>query len=332
MRTIPFGLIACSSVAQRRFLPALKAANYARLARIGSRDTTKAKQFAQEFLCTKYGSYEDVLNDSEIEAVYISTPPSLHAEWIYKSASAQKHILCEKPAFLSVEQARKAITMCRENGVRLLEGYAFKYHPQHAIVRSLIAKGHIGQPRFFMAEYSYPRPNSDDIRLKSELGGGVLYDSAGYPVAASLMQFSNQPISVSCEQGRDVTAGVDDSFALTIRFSGGEIAQIYVAFGVSYRSRYSIAGTCGRIEVERAFSVPAGKEVSISVETESGVEKIRVEPVDQFRMMIDGFCDSITGLNSGKINLEDDLLQLRSVMDAAELSSREHRTVEIKNI
>ena len=144
MVAVQFGIIACSSVARRRFLPALKLANCAQLAHIGSRDAAKAESFAREFSCPKFGNYEAVLADSEINAVYISTPPTLHGEWVHKVAAAGKHILCEKPAFSSGEEARKAVAACRAAGVRLFEGYAFKYHPQHALVKSLAVAGRIG--------------------------------------------------------------------------------------------------------------------------------------------------------------------------------------------
>jgi predicted dehydrogenase len=332
MAAVQFGIIACSSVARRRFLPALKLATGAQLARLGSRDLAKAEQFAREFSCLKHGSYEAVLADPEISAVYISTPPTMHAEWVHQAAAAGKHILCEKPAFSSGDEARQAVAACRAAGVRLWEGYAFKYHPQHALVKSLIATGRIGAPRFFSAEFMYPRPTGNDIRLKPELAGGVFHDSAGYPVAAALMQMPSAPGSVTCELGRDAASGVDDSVAITLKFSGGEIAHLYAAFGVNYRSRYAIAGTGGRIEVERAFAVPTDKQAVVTVETDSGVEKITLEPADQFRLMIEDFCAAISGAAAVKNDFEDALLRLQSVMDAAARSAREKRTVEIENL
>ena len=332
MATVQFGLIACSGVARRRFLPALKLAHGAQLAHIGSRNAAKAEQFAKEFSCPKFGSYEDVLADPQVNAVYISTPPTLHTEWVHKAAAAKKHILCEKPAFSTGNEVEQARAVCRINRVRLFEGYAFKYHPQHALVQKLVAENRIGTPRFFSAEFSYPRPTGNDIRLKPELLGGVFHDSAGYPVAAALMQISSQPVSVSCEQSHDAASGVDDSFALTIKFSGGEIAQLYVAFGVSYRSRYAIAGTNGRIEVERAFAVPTDKKATVTLETDLGHETILLEPADQFRLMIEAFCGIISGVAASEINFEYDLWRLQSVMDAAAISASERCPVKIKNL
>ncbi len=332
MVAVQFGIIACSSVARRRFLPALKLATGAQLAHIGSRDAAKAESFAREFSCPKHGSYEAVLADPEINAVYISTPPTMHAEWVHQAAVAKKHILCEKPAFRDNAEAHQAVAMCRAAGVRLFENYAFKYHPQHALVQSLVAAGRIGVPRFFSAEFTYPRPAGNDIRLKPELAGGVFHDSAGYPVAAALMQMPGAPVSVICEQSRDAASDVDDSVAITLKFSGGEIAHLYAAFGVNYRSRYAIAGTNGRIEVERAFAVPTDKRAALTVETAAGVEKISLEPADQFRLMIESFCTIITGGAAAKNDFENDLLRRQSVLDAAARSVRERRTVEIENL
>ncbi len=230
------------------------------------------------FSCPKHGTYEAVLADPEINAVYISTPPTMHAEWVHKAAAAGKHILCEKPAFSSGHEARQAVAACRSAGVRLFEGYAFKYHPQHALVHSLVAAGRIGAPRFFSAEFTYPRPVGNDIRLKPELAGGVFHDSAGYPVAAALMQMPGVPVSVSCEQHDEAASGVDGF--------GGDHLEIFrrrnraIVRGVwrKLRSRYAIAGTHGRIEVERAFAVPTDKPATVTVEAETGVEKISLEP------------------------------------------------------
>src|ERR1700682_3380751 len=116
MAPVRFGIIACSSVARRRFLPALCSSKTARLERVGSRDSARAEQCAREFPCAKYGSYEAVLADPEVEVVYISTPPSMHEEWVHKAAASRKHVLCEKPAFCDFRSAVKAVEACRAAG------------------------------------------------------------------------------------------------------------------------------------------------------------------------------------------------------------------------
>lgn len=328
MPPVRFGIIACSSVARRRFLPALGASTTARLERVGSRDAAKAERFAREFSCAKHGDYESVLNDPEVDAVYVSTPPSLHEEWVLRALDSGKHVLCEKPAFPTFAAASEAGKRSRANGVRLMEGYVFKFHPQHATVRSLIEQGRIGKPRFFQAEFTYPRPPEDDIRLNPALEGGVFRDSAGYPVAAALLQMPGEPEAVFCQLGFDSAAGVDNALCLWMRFTSGETAQMLVAFGAQYRSRYAIVGTQGRIELERAFAVPPQSNAIIALETDAGVEKISVGAVDQFRLMADGFAAQISGAEPRK-DFETDLLRQHAVMDAAARSHREKRMVDL---
>src|SRR3989338_6989282 len=134
---VRFGIVGCSRVARRRFLPALHSSKAGKFLFAGSRNKEKAKQYALEFHAEKHGSYEDVLADERVDAVYISTPPLSHAEWVLKAANAHKHIICEKPAFPDYGTAREATSVCRAKGVRLVENYAFKYHPQHQIANTL---------------------------------------------------------------------------------------------------------------------------------------------------------------------------------------------------
>src|SRR5205823_13286524 len=117
--------------------------------------------------------------------------------------------------------------------------YSFQWHPQHARVRALVAENRIGQPRFFHAEFTYPRPQPNDIRLNPELAGGVFHDSAGYPIAAALLQMGGAPDLVFSQSGFDQAAGVDNSLSVMLRFPGGQIAQLVAAFDTQYRSRYS---------------------------------------------------------------------------------------------
>lgn len=331
MSPVRFGIIACSSVARRRFLPALATSKLAQLVHVGSRDPAKAAQWAREFSAVRSGDYDAVLANPDVEAVYISTPPSLHEEWVLKAVAKGKHVLCEKPAFGNFHTAVTALERSRAAGVHLAEGYSFRWHPQHAVVRSLIEQGRIGEPRFFSAEFTYPRPSDGDIRLNPGLDGGVFRDSAGYPVAAALLQIAAQPESVFCQLGQDRATGVDDSFSLWLRFATGETAQMLVAFGAHYRSRYAIVGTQGRVEVERAFSVGPQIKTTIALETEVGPEKMDVAPDDQFRLMVDDFSTQIRGAGSTRKEFEVDLLRQHEVMDAAARSHREGRVIALSD-
>jgi dTDP-3,4-didehydro-2,6-dideoxy-alpha-D-glucose 3-reductase len=320
VKKIRLGVLACSSVAQRRFLPALALADHAVLERIGSRDVAKAHAFAEEFHCTKWGTYEDILADPAVDAVYISTPPSLHERWILAAAEAGKHVYCEKPAFPGLESARRAVALFRSKGLRLMEGYMFRHHPQSRWALELIAGGAIGEPRVFRADYFYPRPAAGNIRLDPGLSGGVLSDSAGYAVAAALDAFGEEPQSVYSVVSRDEVSGVDCAVAMQLFFAGGRVAQQVAGFGLQYRSSYTVTGTTGRLEVQRAYAVAPDRATRLVLETDDGARTIEVPAADQFRLAIEAFAAAVLEGAAAKALFEDDLLRVQRVMEAVRRS------------
>jgi predicted dehydrogenase len=332
MTPVRFGIIGCSSIARRRMVPAIRASAGARLEHVGSRDARKAEPFAREFGCSKFGSYEAVLADLEVDAVYISTPPALHEPWVRAAAESGKHILCEKPAFLELRVAEEMVELCGQRGVRLMEGYAFRYHPQHALVRMLITEGRIGAPRVAQAEWALPRPNEGNFRLQPETGGGVFLDAAGYPVAAAMLLFDASPDSVFCQAERDAATGVDSSVSLLLSFEGGRVAHGLAAYGLQYGSRYSLIGPRGRIVLPRAFSVPSDMETKVMVETDAGAENLAVPPADQFRLMLEDFCGQLTKPPGQARTFEQELLRQHTVMDAAWRSHLERKPVSVTNV
>lgn len=326
---VRLGLIACSSIARRRFVPALKTSTVARLERVGSRDPAKAEKFARDFDCAKSGTNEAVLNDPDVDAVYISTPIALNEHWTRLAIQHGKHILCEKSSFLSHATARDVLQLCAAKKVRFMEAFSFRYHPQHALVRKLIAEGRIGTPRIFHGELTYPKPPTGDFRHDTALGGGVFYDGGCYPIAAALMAMPSAPVSVSGQLHFESGTRVDDTVAVTMVFAGGEVAQCAAGFGLHYRSRYSVIGTEGRIELERAFSVLPDLVTVAVLETKAGSERITVPPVDQFRLMIDDFAVEVSG-GQRERDFEGRCLTQSAVMDAAWRSNREGRTINLE--
>lgn len=329
MTPVRFGIIGCSSIARRRMVPAICASAMSRLEHVGSRDPAKAEPFARQFGCSKFGSYEAVLADRDVDAVYISTPPALHEPWVREAAEHGKHILCEKPAFLDLNAATDLVELCRRRGVRLMEGYAFGYHPQHAAVRSSISAGRIGAPRVVQAEWALPKPDEGNFRLRPELGGGVFHDAAGYPVAAAMLLLGASPTSVFCRVEKDEKAGVATAVSMVLNFAGGELAHGLAAYGVQYGSRYSVLGPGGRIVVPRAFSVPPDIVTQVIIETASGTETMSTAPADQFRLMFEDFCRQIKGPTGQRRTFEQDLLRQHAVMDAAWRSHLEQRTISV---
>ena len=324
---IRFGIIGCSSVAKRRFLPALLKSPLAKIEHIGSRSFAKASEYATMFSCSKAGYYKDVIEDPNVDAIYISIPVTLREYWLKEAIKNKKHILSEKPAFCNLDTSIDILQLCEDSKLRIMENYMFQYHPQHILVNKLIEENKIGIPKIFTGEYSVPRPNSNNIRFKTELGGGIFLDAAGYLPMAAKLQLKSSPVSVFCQKQIDTTTGVDDVVVMLVNFSGGEFAHFTSSYGLQHRSRYALHGTLGRIEVKRAFAVNPDIKTIVSLETDEGVQKFSVEPADQFLLMINDF---ITQINSGPFkNLENSILNQHIFMEAARKSIIENRSVEL---
>lgn len=328
-RTARFGLIACSSIARRRFLPALLSSSGAALERVGSRTPERARALADEFGCPKAGSYEDVLADPDVNCVYISTPPTLHKRWVVEAASRGKHVLCEKPAAMNLADAHEMAQICRASNVCFIEGYSFIFHTQHAEFRKRIRDGIIGRPRLFTGQFTYPAPAEGNYRLCRKLGGGVFFDSAGYPAAAALMTMSGAPSKVFASLENDDRLGVDIGVSIMLSWDDGTTALLHTGMGMQYRSRYAVHGTTGRIELERAYAIDPEFKPALLVENDSGRVREELKPADQFRLMIENFARGFED-TSIRRDFEDRFLRLQAVMDAALLSARTGKPVTVE--
>lgn len=332
MGKFQFGIIGCSNVAKRRFIPSLLRSSTSKLERIGSRTLEKASEFGKLFNCEKVGSYDDVINDPNVDAIYISTPVTLRDTWYRRAIKNKKHILAEKPAFSNLQDAKEIISLSADAGVRFMEGYMFKYHPQHAFVRKLVSNGNIGTPRIFTAEYTVPLPNPENIRFKKELGGGVMLDAAGYlPMAASI-QLHSMPKSVFCKKSIDLKTNIEDVVVMIVEYPENIFGHFTSAYGLQHRSKYSIHGTTGRIEIERAFAVDIDKFTTITLENDE-TEHYHLEPADQFLLMIDDFTNQVKkSIPHYDYQFEAELLNQHTFMEAARVSQEENRVIYLKEL
>jgi len=314
-------------VAVKRFIPALLKSRCANLYIVGSRDVEKAHQIANQFNCGKYGTYNDVFINKDVDVVYISTPITLREELTVSAIKNNKHVICEKPAFTSFKTASNLVDLSQEYSVRILDGWSFKYHKQHEIVKKHIESGAIGDIKFFTGQFTYPQPASGDIRLDPELGGGVFFDSAGYPVAASQMYIANRPISVFCLKNFDDKYSVDNFVSIQIQYENNVNTIAIAGFGLQYNSTYSITGTKGRISVNRAYAVDEKMNTTINIERNNEFEEITVPPQNQFSSMIDDFCYKIIRNRSLDKNSVNDLFNHLRIMDAALNSSENDKHI-----
>ncbi len=329
---IRFGIIGCSRIAENSTIPAIMNSEYAELTYIGSRSSENAEKFANKFNCKKYGTYQDVLSDENVDAVYISTPIGLHEDWTIAAARSGKHILCEKSSTNSYLSAKKMIEITKQNNVRLMEGLMFRFHPSHKKVLQIIHDGILGKIFSFYGIYGFQAVPKDDIRYKKELGGGVLNDAVCYPVCASRIIFDKEPVGVTCNLQIDKETTIDERAILSLSYGQEQFAQMTVGYGLFYQSLYSIWGTNGFLKLSRSYNIPSDMSASIIVNSNKDNKEITIEPVNHFLLMIDGFCKDLLGIESTMFNFETDLLNQAKVMQAARLSNAENRLVELSEI
>lgn len=330
-RYLSFGIIGCSRVAYRSFIPGINSSRKAKLSAIGSRSTEKARNWSKQFGCEIVGSYEDVLK-SNVDAVYISLPVGLHEEWVTKAANAGKHIICEKSASTSFVSTKRMIDECKRNNTRIIECFPFRFHPQHSKVRSYIDKGKFGEINNFIGLYGFPSPQEGDIRLNKDLGGGALNDAACYPISASRMIYDSEPVSVASNLEFDKSDGVDIRSSAFLVYPNNRTAFVAASFNNYYQSTYTIWGTKASMSIKRAYAVPQDYVTSIYLHHKDKVDEIKIPPTNQFQLMIDSFCEQILGIGNCKFDFEEDMLAQAKVMEAVRLSHFNNRPVFLEEI
>src|SRR5919204_2669524 len=254
-----WGILSTARIARTLFVPGVRASAETEVIAVGSRSLETAQQFANDLHIPRaYGSYAALLEDPDVDAVYLALPNSLHAEWTLRAAEAGKHVLCEKPLARTAAQAERMAGSCRSAGVLLMEAFMWRHHPQHAWVRSLLDAGAIGEPSFVRASFGYvinPAREAGglNVRLEAGLEGGSLMDVGCYSVNVARWVFGSEPVGLAAQQRVDARYGVEVSFGGVLRFAGGQLAMVDSSFVHTPLNRYEIAGPDGRIVVERAF-------------------------------------------------------------------------------
>ena len=341
LERLKFGIIGCSRIAKRSVIPAILKSEFTELEMIGSRSPNKAKEFANEFSCDKFGSYEDVISDDTINAVYISTPIGTHAELSNKATSAGKHVYCEKSSTTSLESAIQMIECAKENNVRLMEGFMFRHHPQHQKVKKFINEKKIGDLLSFNGMFGFPAFPKDDIRFNHELGGGFLNDAGCYPICASRMIFDEEPISVACKlqhENEDGT-GVDVKGTSILSYKNQKTASVTYGNGNYYQAKYEIWGSDGIISLDRAYSVPNDFVTKINLQYDEEKtwdgkrnEVFEIQPKDHFLEMLDIFSMEIIGKKISELNFEQELLNQAKVMQAHRDSAISQKTIYLSEL
>ncbi|MFO8116101.1 MAG: Gfo/Idh/MocA family oxidoreductase [Halorubrum sp.] len=293
-RTDPLtvGVLGTAAIARDAVIPAVAASDHA-VGAVASRDGDRAASFAATHSIPRsYGSYEALLDDDALDAVYVPLPNGLHAEWTIRAADVGLHVLCEKPLAVDAAEAREVVDHCDERGVTLMEGFMYRYHPRTERVLELVER-ELDDVRTVSSTFRFPlydRP--DDVRLDPDLGGGSLMDVGCYPVSLARAVLGT-PDRAYAHANDTRNAGVDTELAGVLEYADGRSAQVASGFDTQLVQRYRIDATNGWVAVERAFDAPDDEPVELTYEIDGrrGVETF--DPVDQYRLQVEHFADCI---------------------------------------
>jgi predicted dehydrogenase len=286
---------------------------------IASRDLGRAKATARQLSIPRaYGSYQELLADPDIDAVYVPLPNHLHPAWTIAAARAGKHVLCEKPLAITSAEAQAMVDTGRETGVVIMEAFMYRQHPSWVAVRELLASGRIGRLTAVDSWFSYHLEDPTNIRNIDAFGGGALYDIGCYSVNLSRMLFGGEPSSVAASIVRDPVSRVDILTSALLRFPSG-VATFTCATQVEPDQRVSIYGTAGRIEIEIPFNIPPDRPSRVFViaggdpPVAPAIETLEFAPADAYGVEVDRFAEVVLDGAPLPVSGEDSVANLQVI-------------------
>lgn len=320
MKKIRWGVLGAANIAIKKVIPAMQASAFGEITAIASRDAEKAESAAAALRIPKfYGSYEELLADAEIDAIYNPLPNDLHVEWTIKAAEAGKHVLCEKPIALTAKEAKKLIETRDRTGVKIQEAFMVRTHPQWLAVRDLIARKRVGRLQAINGFFSYFNADAANIRNRLETGGGALYDIGCYCINISRFILNEEPRRVAALIERDADTGIDKLTSAMLDFPTCQTTFTCATQLVPYQ-RMHFFGARGRIEVEIPFNIPP--ETATRIFADDGadlygknVEIIEIPAVNQYAIQGDLFARAVLENAAPAISLEDSVKNM-SVIEA----------------
>jgi len=329
---VTWGILGTARIAAERLIPAFNESAISKLVGVASRDKKRASQFAYEHgISNAYDSYDELLADESIKAVYIPLPNHLHRKWTIKAINAGKHVLCEKPLSISTKDGIEMFAAAQKHNVLLMEGFMYRFHAQTKRVEELITCGEVGSLQLIRVAHSFPLVLEDrdgDFRWREEYGGGSLADLGVYCVDTARHLFSADPVRVFAQSVCccDYTAEAETIGILD--FPGNRAALFDSSFLLATRKEYEVVGDKGRISAYNAYNPDRGVSVSIEIEKEGKKIVEKVSPQNEYLLEIDHLSACILRGESPVITSYDSIGNLR-VLDALRESARRNASVEI---
>ena len=286
-----WGIMGCARISRRGLIPGLRASQSGDLVAIASRTATTAREWATEFsIPQSHSSYEELLLNPNIDAIYIPLPNELHKPWVFAAADAGKHILCEKPLALTSIEAREMVDYCRARGVVLMEAFMWRHQPRTAELMNQLASGIIGELRLIRSSFSFTI-DPGDWRLDRSRGGGALWDVGCYGVNTARLYAGTEPESIR-SRARFGISGVDLSLTAELRFPNGVLGLIDCSFEQPFRCTYELVGTLGCIVVPDAYLPPETQSIG-NLTVNGSPRELVFENTNQYAGMVDAFAMAV---------------------------------------
>jgi predicted dehydrogenase len=326
MTTLRWGLLSTARI-NRALITPLRASSRNQLVAVASRTPAQADAYAKEWNIPRaFGSYAAMLADPGIDVIFNPLPNGLHAEWTIKAAQAGKHVLCEKPLAISVEEVAAMAEAARRAGVVVAEAFMYRHHPQTLKVKEVIDSGAIGALRLVRGSFTFNLTQANDVRLDPALGGGSIWDVGCYPISYARTMIGSEPIEVFGWQTTGPT-GVDEMFSGQLRFAHNVIAQFDCGFRAPYRTHIEIVGGDGTITVPHPFRPESNEQITLAHNNDE-TQMIDVPSQELYIGEVEDMADAILIDRPPRVSLADSRGNVAAIV-ALLRSAREGRPVTL---
>jgi dTDP-3,4-didehydro-2,6-dideoxy-alpha-D-glucose 3-reductase len=312
---VRIGVMGCASIAQRLMIPAiLQLPGKYQLVAVASRDKSKSAATAAAFNTEAVTGYDNLLDRSDIDAIYMPLPTGLHREWITKSLQAGKHVFAEKSLAMNRAEAQALVALAKEKQLLLMENFMFRYHAQHQWVLEQLKQQSIGELRLFRSQFGFPPLDGANFRYDAAAGGGALLDAAAYTVKASQWFLGKQLTVMAATLYIDPAKQVDLYGNASLINEKGQVAQLGFGFDNFYQCNYELWGSKGRIFAERAFTPKPAEQPFMLLEKQGDAQKLAMPADNHFVRILEAFHNSI--INRQHTVHLDEILEQSSILTA----------------
>lgn len=313
---VNWGILGTARIAHDYVIPSILESRNAKVVAIAGRSEEKVATFSDKFAIPKrYKSYDELLRSPDVDAVYIPLTNNLHHNWTIKAAESQKHVLCEKPLAMSSVECREMIAACKSNGVFLMEGFMYRFHPQIDLLFNKIESGSVGKVNEVRSSFWFRLDDFQDFRYQKELGGGALMDLGCYCIDLSRILLRSEPSSVaSFSKMNERKEGLDEITLGLMHFPNSRFAYFDCGFLAPLYNPLQIIGSEGILELTEAFEFPRHPRLLIfQHNSPTPTQTIDLEKANPYKLMVEHFADCILNDRSPKFSAEEGMNNLRVI-------------------